>query len=196
MERILQDGYKISWQSTHKTTGCIHTGFRELRAKLQVLGMCHSRRKTAKHIPEEYLTSSYTQRMELLAGLLDTDGHYDPQKATYIYATCEPALRDGVIQLVSTFGWNYGICCYEPKTSSSGVIGRRPCYSISFAPKNYVPCVLERKRIRRLHNHLRIAIVSVERCEPVHGNCISVEDGIYCVGKTMLPTHNSTLTGQ
>ena len=109
--------------------------------------MCYSRRKTAKHIPKEYLTSSYTQRMELLAGLLDTDGHYDPQKGTYIYATCEPALRDGVIQLISTFGWNYGICCYEPKTASSGVIGRRPCYSISFAPKDYVPCVLERKRI-------------------------------------------------
>lgn len=196
MERILQDGYKISWQTTHKTTGCIYTGFRELRAKLHELGMCHSRRRTVKHIPEEYLTSSYEQRLELLAGLLDTDGCYDPQKGTYVYSTCEPALRDGVIQLVSTFGWNHGISRYDPKVSSSGVIGRSPCYTVTFAPKDNVPCVLERKKVKKIHNQLRTAIINIEYCEPVQGNCISVEDGIYCVGKTMLPTHNSTLTGQ
>lgn len=41
-----------------------------------------------------------------------------------------------------------------------------------------------------------VQIVSVAPCPPVQGNCISVEGGIYCVGGTMLPTHNSTLTGQ
>lgn len=35
----------------------------------------------------------------------------------------------------------------------------------------------------------------IERCIPRQGNCIMVEGGIYCVGRTMLPTHNSTLSG-
>ena len=39
-------------------------------------------------------------------------------------------------------------------------------------------------------------IISITQCTPERGNCISVEGGIYCVGRTMLPTHNSTLTGQ
>lgn len=36
-------------------------------------------------------------------------------------------------------------------------------------------------------------IVSIERVNPKRGNCIQVEGGIYCAGKTMIPTHNSTL---
>lgn len=38
-----------------------------------------------------------------------------------------------------------------------------------------------------------IFIVSIERVKPKRGNCIQVEGGIYCAGKTMIPTHNSTL---
>lgn len=38
-----------------------------------------------------------------------------------------------------------------------------------------------------------IFIVSIERVNPKRGNCIQVEGGIYCAGKTMIPTHNSTL---
>lgn len=38
-----------------------------------------------------------------------------------------------------------------------------------------------------------IFIVSIERVKPKRGNCIQVEGGVYCAGKTMIPTHNSTL---
>lgn len=39
----------------------------------------------------------------------------------------------------------------------------------------------------------QIFIASIERVKPKRGNCIQVEGGIYCAGKTMIPTHNSTL---
>ncbi len=51
-------------------------------------------------------------------------------------------------------------------------------------PKEMVLSTLRRKTIY---------VKSIERIEPVQGNCIQVEDGIYRVGETMLPTHNSTL---
>lgn len=38
-----------------------------------------------------------------------------------------------------------------------------------------------------------LRIVSVKRVSPKIGNCIQVEDGMYCAGRTMVPTHNSTL---
>lgn len=52
------------------------------------------------------------------------------------------------------------------------------------------------------HNHYRfllnskvrrISITGISPCEPEQGNCIQVEGGVYCVGDTLLPTHNSTL---
>lgn len=36
-------------------------------------------------------------------------------------------------------------------------------------------------------------IKSIRRVKPKPGNCIQVEGGMYCVGKTMIPTHNSQI---
>ena len=36
-------------------------------------------------------------------------------------------------------------------------------------------------------------IKSIRRVKPKPGNCIQVEGGVYCAGKTMIPTHNSTI---
>lgn len=38
-----------------------------------------------------------------------------------------------------------------------------------------------------------VKVSNVEYIEPVQGNCIEVEGGLYCVGKTLITTHNSTL---
>ena len=41
-----------------------------------------------------------------------------------------------------------------------------------------------------------IAIKSITEAKPKIGNCIQVEGGIYLVGKTMLPTHNSEIVSR
>lgn len=41
-----------------------------------------------------------------------------------------------------------------------------------------------------------ISIKKIERIPEVQGNCIEVEGGVYRVGKSMLPTHNSTVASQ
>lgn len=55
------------YASSSQETGRAGEGFKALKA----LGLVKN-----KHIPQDYLTSSRDQRLELLAGLLDTDGHY------------------------------------------------------------------------------------------------------------------------
>ena len=197
IDKIVSKGYEIRWKTQHKITGVWYYGF-GFRSELQSVGMCHSRRATTKHIPEEYLTASVEQRLELLAGLLDTDGTLS-ETGRYHFSTSEPALRDGVSQLVSTFGWRVSITKQEPHTSTklvngNQIIGRKPTWTIGFNPDCIIPCALERKRVKEPKKQRRVALKSLTRVEPKQGNCITVEgDGTYLVGKTMLPTHNSTL---
>ena len=190
IDRIVRNGMPIRWQTVHKTTGVLYFDF-NMRTELQTLGMCHSRRITPKHIPQDYLTASVEQRLELLAGLLDTDGCLSGEK--YQFTTVEEELKDTFVQLVSTFGWRCSVRRCDPGTSSSGIKSNNPYYVVVFTPDIAIPCELPRKR-----NHGRpqrkISVVSIDKVEPKEGNCITVEgDGMYLAGYTMLPTHNTTL---
>lgn len=67
-----------------------------------------------KHIPEEYLINSYKKRLELFAGLMDTDGclannHYE-------YVTKLDTLKDDIIRLSNSLGY---------KCSASKIIDKR-----------------------------------------------------------------------
>ena len=190
IDRVVGNGNAIRWQSTHKTTGVLYFGF-DFQKKLRSLGMCLTTRRLPKFIPEEYLTASISQRIELLAGLLDTDGCLSGSK--YHFTTSEESLRDSFLDLVSTFGWRACVTVEQPRTSTSGITARSPHYVIGFTPDIVIPCELVRKRNYEPHPQRKIAFVSVDDVEPVEGNCITVEDGMYRVGKTMLPTHNSEL---
>lgn len=192
VEHILSRGYEISWTSTHKTTGVKHYGFKGLRFELQKFDMCHSRRTTPKHIPEEYLTASKKQRMDLLAGLLDTDGTLRRNERRYCFTTTEPQLRDDFVSLIHTFGWRTCVVSYPPKTSTSGIHGRKWVYAIGFNPTEYIPCQLERKQLREFSVRKNITVEKVESFNG-RGNCITVEDGVYLAGRTLKPTHNSTI---
>ena len=194
VQHILDKGYEIAWHTTHKDTGVEYYGIKGLRFQLQEYGMCHSRQNTPKHIPEEYLTASLEQRLELLAGLLDTDGTLRLDEHRYCFSTTEPRLRDDFITLVNSFGWRTCTVEYEPKTSSSGVVGRKTTYSIGFNPSFYIPCQLERKQLRVFSNRKRMSISEIERIPGgTVGNCITVEGGLYRVGRTLKLTHNSTI---
>ena len=193
IDKIVANGHPIRWSVKHKTTGVMYYDF-DIRRQLRSIRMCHSRQTLPKHIPEEYLTASVSQRLELLAGLLDTDGTLVRDEHRYQFTTADEPLRDSFVALVSTFGWRCNVTKREPTTSSSGITARRPHYIIGFNPTCYIPCVLERKQLREYSKPRKIAIKSITRVEPKEGNCITVEgDGMYLFGRTMLPTHNSTI---
>ena len=58
-----------------------------------------------KFIPKEYLEGSIEQRLQLLNGLLDTDGSIDQNKGRISYFTNSPQLRDDVIKLAQGLGF-------------------------------------------------------------------------------------------
>jgi len=190
--------YPNGFNITHKTTGIIYQNFNGLAQDLHNYGMCYSWKKhikNKKYIPQEYLTASVRQRLELLAGLIDTDGSIDKENNRIYFTTSDIELRDSFCELIATFGWRTTIVEQKPKLSSSGVQGKKPYWVIGFNPTTYIPCRIERKQLVEFSKQRKISICKVEDIKPIEGNCIEVEGGIYLVGKTMLPTHNSsTLT--
>lgn len=59
-----------------------------------------------KHIPKEYLYSSEEQRMELLRGLMDSDGSCDLRTGSIQFTSSIPALADDFYKLCRSLGIN------------------------------------------------------------------------------------------
>ena len=194
IDSIIKDGYNMRRDWIHKTSGVHTVSFDKLRFDLQKLGFCHSRKRVPKKIPDLYLTSSIEQRLELLAGLLDTDGCLTKKEHRYSFTTSEETLKDSFISLVSTFGWRVSVSEKQPRLSSSSIQGKQTYWVIAFNPTIEIPCRVKRKQLKIFSKQRRISITNIEPLkENYYGKCIQVEGGIYLAGKTLIPTHNSTL---
>ena len=191
LEAIEKEGYKCI--HAYKQEGCTGFEFAKLKKDLQSIELCHSRQKKEKYIPEIYFCASLEQRLELLAGLLDTDGSLRRDENRYCYTTVSKRIKDDFVKLVSTFGWRCSVVEYEPKMSSSGIQAKNVLYAIGFNPTMNIPCKVPRKQIFKFSKKRRISITKVEDIKPKAGNCISVKGGIYRVGERCKPTHNSTM---
>ncbi|MFF2394586.1 replicative DNA helicase [Nocardia sp. NPDC058114] len=164
-----------------------------VQARLRTLGVLGD-----KHVPTAYLRSSESQRRALLAGLLDTDGTVTHGGSAQFAVTSERLFRD-VQELVVSLGYRCGV-------STKRVRGRSEqsstCYTLTFATDDEV-FGLYRKAL--LHKERRAAvstarsnsryIVDVRRVESVPVRCVEVDnaDHLYLAGRSMVPTHNSTL---
>ena len=170
-----------------------------------------------KHIPRVYLRASARQRLALLQGLMDTDGHCDARGHCEFVTTNK---RFGpVVELIRSMG----IKVTKPKSRRATLYGRDigPKWCVSFVPAAGVPVFrMARKRDRLAEaNRAKDAsgrrrmgqtrrIVDVHPVESVPVRCISVEPGdyeketgadpeaggTYLCGRGMIPTHNSAVS--
>lgn len=158
---------------------------------LHKLGLCYQKHTEEKYIHDSYLTASIEQRLELLAGIIDTDGYLDKTKQRYVVVTCGEKLKDDIVSLISTFGWRVCVTTVPPSTSTSGIVGKKDTYYIGFNSTIKIPCKLERKKLNKVHKQRRIGIAKIELINPTEGNCITVDGGLYLVGRTLKTTHNT-----
>ncbi len=191
----VKECYPISSINIHKTTGCLTTRFGSGSRRASLFGN-HLRSLGVfnnKHIPLEYKFSSIEQRLQLLAGLIDTDGNIDKNSRVRI-VTVSKKLANDIDEVIRSLGWNSYITEQKPTLSSSGIQGKKIVYSIGFNPTKDIPTRLPRKKIKRFPPQRMIGIKSVSRIENGEmGHCITVDspDGLYLVGKKFIPTHNS-----
>jgi hypothetical protein len=96
---------------------------RHLNTPLRELGLLGTNSKT-KFVPAQYLTASIQQRLELLRGLLDTDGYIGIKPRnnySYIeYSTISPHLKDAVSELVKSLGGNITVTTKIGKYKKDG----------------------------------------------------------------------------
>ncbi len=191
LERIEDDGYSIT---DHKSgnenvrlcqvgkgvKGNKTTGLTAILRKAGVIGN--------KHIPQPYLESSVDQRMDLLRGLMDTDGHCN-SRGTATFCNQNERLVGDVHELALHLGLQPKTRKYQGKN--------KPYWQVSFqAHTDRNPFHLKRKADRAIpasHYRGSRTVVSVEVADSVPTRCIQVDGGMYLAGKQMVPTHNSTI---
>jgi len=197
----ISEVYPQTRRWTHATTGVDTTSFGGARG---VAGPLTRALRAAgvyerKHIPVTFLLASERQRMALLAGLIDTDGSVYQANQRVCYSTTEPALASDVEALIRSLGWRSTTAVYPPVVSSSGIVGTKDVYQVSFTPDRPIPTRVEHKRIVGTPGCQRArGIAAVRRGEVTMGRCIQVDaaDGLYLVGRELVPTHNSELVSR
>lgn len=198
---VQRRGFGPVHAAPHPATGVMRVSFGEgkpgvygpLTSKLSDAGVLEN-----KHIPEDYLRSSRNQRLSLLAGLMDTDGHVEKHTGRCRIVTTFKALRDGIFDLCTTLGFRPYVVSHAPVVSSSGIQGRKEVFTVGFQPFEPLPTILERRRVNVFAVRRRIGIAAIRPCADEPGRCIQVDspDGLYLVGKSLLPTHNSELASR
>jgi phage terminase large subunit-like protein len=156
----------------------------------------------AKEIPAAYLRASVSQRLQLLQGLMDGDGHAQSTNEMVEYCSTSERLARGVLELVRSLGERPAF--YEGDATLDGrVISRK--YRIVWRPTLFNPFGLPRKQ-RRVHppaaQGLRLRHRMVVSIEPLASApktaCVMVDspNSMYLAGEGMIPTHNTRTSAE
>jgi replicative DNA helicase len=149
-----------------------------------------------KHIPVAYLRASESQRRDLLAGLLDTDGFVGQGNRVGI-DLCDERLARGAAELIRSLGYVVNVKVGVVNFSGKQITRWR----MSFTPESS-PFILARKsekfspgssQFSRMTHRM---VVSVDPVPSAETRCIAVDSprNLYLVGEQMIPTHNSTIS--
>lgn len=150
-----------------------------------------------KHIPREYLEASLQQRLDLLAGLMDTDGSVSQDGRRSGYSTSSAQLKEDVEELIRSLGglvWTHtGTESYYIKDGERHYTGQIGHQIHSRTPFN--PFWMKRKADKWQPARVKIQrrVVSVERLPSDDlARCIKVsnEDGLY-ITRDYIVTHNT-----
>lgn len=156
-----------------------------------------------KFVPPAYLRASIADRIALLRGLLDTDGHVDDTGTTVEFSTSSPALAEGVVELVRGLGGSVSSVIRSSAYRQRGALREcRPSHRlrIAFPAGNVIPVSSAKHLARWKAGPSRVSerfIVSVERAGSAICRCISVAaaDHLYVTAQGIV-THNTSLAVQ
>lgn len=189
-DEIEQRGYLIgdAHASCQTTTRTVFGLITQLRA----LGVLNN-----KHIPSMYMRASYKQRLDLLRGIMDTDGHWNHTRKRAVLNTTNKRFADEVRELVCSLGWTANVFA----TTAHGFGRKWDAWQLWFTPtgedafltrhprdhaeKPYVPPTSTRP--------FRRVITAVEPVASVPTQCIEVDSPDHCFrfGRGFIKTHNT-----
>lgn len=207
INEVERRGYEVYHRSVDKTTGVFYSYIRDIGGghfitKLRSMGLGKE-----KFIPEEYFTASVAQRLDFMSGFVDGDGTIGKDGTVFIQIS-SPVLRDGLVRMLRSLGESVWVHARPERTKWVRPAGRpaylstsKKSWTVGYNPRypGLNPMLPRKKeRLRTFKKQLCHYVTSVRRLDDTEieqGKCIQVAapDGMYLVGETLIPTHNSEL---
>jgi phage terminase large subunit-like protein len=180
--------YSVGTKPPRRENGAF-AGNDSLHSRLKEIGVLRN-----KHIPQAYLRASYLQRLELLRGLMDSDGCIEPNGRAEFMST-RKVLAEGTLELIRSLGVK--AVMGEGRAMLNGK-DCGPKYRIQFTP--YVPIFRLPRKLDRVKGRGKQAlrqgrryIVDVKPVESVPVRCIRVDSltHMFLCSESFIPTHNT-----
>lgn len=153
-------------------------------------------RSIEKHIPQEYLFTTFENRIKLLQGLFDTDGYIDSHN-NFIFTTSSPKLSEDFAFLVRSLGGTDTIVEKPSGYKHNGYYIQ--CHNhfnhyIKFDNDfEFCTSIKHKKRIKNKQNAPLRRIINIEYVGEEECQCIAVDslDSTYMTND-LIVTHNTT----
>ena len=148
-----------------------------------------------KRIPLDYLRASYRQRLQLMQGLMDSDGYINKIGRRCEICSSKKDLAMDIVELARSLGLKPTIKIKKTSARDSYRIGfmayrDQPIFSLPRKKE-----LLASKKGRRVSESQRRRIVNITRVASVPTRCIAVESEshLFLAGSGMIPTHNTSV---
>lgn len=156
-----------------------------------------------KFIPKDYLVGSKEQRVELLKGLLDTDGYISKEKGRVSFTNISKQLIDDVVNLCHSLGmitsvsedkrtWKYttGVC-YTVHIQCSKKM-KPLLFNLTRKKERAEEYAKTKKREERKDWLPIVDIVKTDRYEEMTCFTVDAEDSLFLID-SFIPTHNTRM---
>ena len=188
-DEIEKRGYRLG-KNQEKRNDCETRTIKNITSEFRKLNLLNN-----KHIPDIYLRASENQRLDLLRGLMDTDGNANPTRKQAVFTTCSKRLSDDVKELLLSLGQRVNQSDITRSTNFSDEVS---IYPLAFRPIKLQPFLLPRKADQidltwgSGNSHRRL-VTKIELIEEKTTQCIMVDSptSTYLCTKNMIPTHNT-----
>ena len=189
-KEIEKCGYKIGKDVSQGGAGKAQTRtVFGLTQELRKLGLLFN-----KHIPDIFLRSSYNQRLDILKGIMDSDGYYNKKRNRYVISTTKKEQVDFCVKILSSLGIKPTVieCLGKCNNCPNKKIFNK--WDITYTTDIYPFKVRNIETIQPKNiYHLYYTIKDVEEVDSVPTKCIEVDSPThtYCFGYNMIVTHNT-----
>jgi phosphate starvation-inducible PhoH-like protein len=140
-----------------------------------------------KFIPDDYKYNSIEVRLEVLRGLMDTDGTVK-KTGESSFTTVSERLADDIIELVRSLGGRATKCMrnrvgrkHKPSDKYNNIIPTVPSYEFTISmPEHYNPFYIPRKAERYSQKYIhKVGIAAIEHIGKKEVQCILVDSNLY-----------------
>lgn len=188
-EEIKRRGYEIGENSQHNPNreNVEMRTIYGLRTELVNLNLLNN-----KHIPDMYQRASFEQRLDLLRGLMDTDGFFHAKRKRFVMATGQEWQRDCLVRLLATFGIKTTVFeCFRKCNDK-----KFKAWDVCFSTDLFNPFLTRNQDIIQVGNQNNRTFRNIEKVELVDTiptQCLEVDSPshTFLCTEEMIVTHNT-----